>query len=107
MLGTRVSLLMFLDTLHVALDVSSNGQLLRASTSKIYNVAIFLSSYTTGMNLTVTNGTASTGNASLGNILEQEPGSTVKHVNWVWPDCLVGDGSPSGNSSRGLYNVRF
>jgi len=98
-------LLMFLDILHIALDVSSNGQLERNSLSKIYNVTIFLSSYTTGRNLTVTNGTASAGNASLGDITQQEPGSTVKHVNWVWPDCLVGDGSPSGNSSRGLYNV--
>jgi len=97
---------MVLDTLHIALDVTSNGQLWRPnSLSKIYNVTIFLSSYTTGMNLTVTNGTASTGNASLGDIMQQEPGSTVKHVNWVWPECLVGDGSPSGNSSRGLYNV--
>ena len=102
----RCSLLTTSDTLHVALDVSSNGQLPRNSLSKIYNITIFLSSYNTGMNFTVTNGTASAGNASLGDITEQEPGSTVKHVNWVWPDCLVGDGSPSGTSSRGLYNVR-
>jgi hypothetical protein len=52
----------------------------------------------------------------------QESGSTVKHVDWVWPDCLVGDGganndncgSGSGSvqhcveeSTRGPYNVRL
>jgi hypothetical protein len=31
----------------------------------------------------------------------------VKHVNWVWPDCLVGNGAPTAdNSSRGAYNVQ-
>jgi hypothetical protein len=34
-----------------------------------------------------------------------EPGSTVKHVKWTWPDCLVGDGQPTGDSDRGVYNV--
>jgi len=37
-----------------------------------------------------------------------EPGSTVKHVKWVWPDCLVGDGSQNqglGKTDRGVYNV--
>lgn len=98
------------DFLQVALDVSSDGQLQlppypNDPVSAIHNITIFLSSYTTGKNFTISNGTASAGNASLGEIMEQEPGSTVKHVNWVWPDCLVGDGSPSGNSSRGLYNI--
>jgi hypothetical protein len=36
--------------------------------------------------------------------MAQEPSSTVKHVNWIWPDCLVGDGT-TGNSDRGAYNV--
>ncbi|KAL5320344.1 hypothetical protein ACEPPN_011145 [Leptodophora sp. 'Broadleaf-Isolate-01'] len=99
------------DTLHVALDVTSNGQLELPPypsdpVSAIYNITIFLSSYTTGKNFTVSNGTASAGNASLGEIMAQEPGSTVKHVNWVWPDCLVGDGAPSDNdSARGAYNI--
>jgi hypothetical protein len=67
---------------------------------------MFLSSYVTGWNFTISNGTASNGNASLGEIMQQEPGSTVKHVNWVWPDCLVGNGPPGNNdSARGLYNV--
>lgn len=44
--------------------------------------------------------------------MTQEPGSTVKHVNWLWPACLVGDGQPKtsglvsdGGSARGAYNV--
>jgi hypothetical protein len=51
----------------------------------------------------------------------QEGDSTVKHVNWVWPDCLVGDGASNGacgndigsiqncpeGSARGPYNVRL
>ncbi|KAG9231131.1 hypothetical protein BJ875DRAFT_129464 [Amylocarpus encephaloides] len=99
------------DTLHVALDVTSNGQLQLPPypsnpTSAIYNITIFLSSYTTGKNFTVSNGTASAGNGSLGEIMQQEPGSTVKHVNWLWPDCLVGDGAPdNSNTSRGAYNI--
>jgi hypothetical protein len=74
----------------------------------IHNINIFLSSYVTGRNFTITNGTASANNASLGDIMYQEPGSTVKHVKWVWPDCLVGDGSPEqglGETDRGVYNV--
>jgi hypothetical protein len=38
----------------------------------------------------------------------QEPGSTVKHVKWTWPDCLVGDGAQQqglGETDRGVYNV--
>ncbi len=107
-----VGLLTVEDTLHVALDVTSNGQLQLPPypsdpVSAIYNITIFLSSYTTGKNFTVSNSTASAGNASLGEIMAQEPGSTVKHVNWIWPDCLVGDGVPSNNdSARGAYNVR-
>jgi len=70
-----------------------------------HNVTIFLSSYDTGLNLTITNGTASAGNASLGNIFDQEPDSTVKHVNWIWPSCLVGDGGSSDSTRRGDYNI--
>lgn len=67
---------------------------------------MFLYSYKTGRNFTMTNGTASANNASSGNMMLQEPGSTVKHINWVWPDCLVGDGQPDNeDSDRGIYNV--
>ncbi|RFU31301.1 hypothetical protein B7463_g5015, partial [Scytalidium lignicola] len=98
------------DFLQVALDISSDGQLSLPpypdnSSSKINNITIFLSSYVTGNNFTITNGTATANNASLGDILFQEPGSTVKHVNWVWPDCLVGNGGVGANSSRGPYNI--
>ena len=101
----------FKDFLQVALDVSSDGQLQLPpyadnAPSAIWNITLFLSSYTTGKNFTISNGTATAGNASLGEVMLQEPGSTVKHVNWVWPDCLVGDGDPKNDSSaRGLYNV--
>ncbi|KAF9761569.1 hypothetical protein IL306_003774 [Fusarium sp. DS 682] len=37
--------------------------------------------------------------------MAQEPGSTVKHINWMWPGCLVGDGKPEGDSDRGVYNI--
>ncbi|KAK4031663.1 hypothetical protein C8A01DRAFT_21160 [Parachaetomium inaequale] len=103
------------DLIEVALDVSTNGRLqlppyAEDSPSMIHGVAIFLSSYVTGRNFTITNGTASANNASLGDIMFQEPGSTVKHVKWTWPDCLVGDGSRQqglgeSETDRGVYNV--
>ncbi|KAK2020263.1 hypothetical protein LZ32DRAFT_612581 [Colletotrichum eremochloae] len=99
------------ENLHVALDVSTNGRMplppyAKDSPTKIFNVTMFLSSYVTGRNFTITNGTATANNASLGDIMFQEPGSTVKHVNWLWPDCLVGNGQPSSaDSDRGAYNI--
>lgn len=103
-------------------------------------MTIFLVSYTTGLNLTISNGTdfgwttsassdqwqwgcgnsTSFGrdNAGCDPIMLQEGGSTVKHVNWAWPDCLVGNGGSengqcrNGNlnecltgTARGAYNV--
>ncbi|KAF5010099.1 hypothetical protein FDECE_3715 [Fusarium decemcellulare] len=100
-----------LDTLHVSIDVTANGKLSlpphdNDDPSQIFSVEMFLYSYATGRNFTISNGTASAGNASLGEIMAQEPGSTVKHVNWVWPDCLVGDGEPDDDESdRGVYNI--
>lgn len=99
------------DTLQVALDVTADGRLPlppypRNNPSLFYNITIFLYSYSTGMNFTIANGTA-TGGGNQGDIMAQEPSSTVKHVNWMWPDCLVGDGQPRTNDSmRGVYNVR-
>ncbi|KAI0482754.1 hypothetical protein GGR56DRAFT_205927 [Xylariaceae sp. FL0804] len=99
------------DTLEVALDISADGQLnlppyAANSPSLINNITIFLSSYTTGRNFTITNGTATDNNATLGNILLSEPGSTVKHVKWIWPQCLIGNGEPtSSDSDRGDYNI--
>lgn len=99
------------DTIEVALDVSADGKLNLPpygddSPSQIFNITIFLYSYDTGRNFTITNGTASANNASLGDIMLSESGSTVKHVKWQWPDCLVGDGQPtSSDSDRGVYNI--
>lgn len=99
------------DTIEVALDVSANGKLNLPpydpdSPSLIHNITIFLYSYETGRNFTITNGTASENDASLGDIMLSEPGSTVKHVKWTWPDCLIGDGKPdSSDSDRGDYNI--
>jgi hypothetical protein len=98
------------DTIEVALDVSANGRLSLPpyeddSSSRIHNISIFLYSYDTGRNFTISNGTASEDGAVLGDIMLSEPGSTVKHVKWRWPDCLVGDGQPTGESDRGAYNI--
>ncbi|KAK3394298.1 hypothetical protein B0H63DRAFT_42318 [Podospora didyma] len=99
------------ETIEVALDVSANGRLqlppyANNTPSRIHNITIFLYSYDTGKNFTITNGTASADNASLGDIMFQEPGSTVKHVKWIWPDCLVGDGQPTQvGAARGVYNI--
>ncbi|KAI0164829.1 hypothetical protein GGR57DRAFT_450679 [Xylariaceae sp. FL1272] len=97
------------DTLEVALDVSADGKLNQPpydsdSPSLIHNITIFLHSYDTGRNFTITNGTATDNNATLGDILLSEPGSTVKHVKWTWPQCLIGDGK-SDNNDRGNYNI--
>ncbi|KAL2271225.1 hypothetical protein VTJ83DRAFT_596 [Remersonia thermophila] len=96
--------------IEVALDVTANGRLPlppypEDSPSMIHKIDIFLSSYDAGRNFTITNGTASLLGDALGNIMEQEPGSTVKHVKWVWPACLAGDGVQADNKDRGTYNV--
>lgn len=86
----------------VAVDASANEK----SESGLWSITIFLSSYVTGRNLTVSNGTATLNDASLGSIMEQESGSTVKHVNWRWPACLADDGGlGKDGSDRGDYNV--
>ncbi|KAI6093736.1 hypothetical protein F4821DRAFT_221379 [Hypoxylon rubiginosum] len=99
------------DTIEVALDVTANGKLQLPpygddSPSRINNITIFLYSYDTGRNFTITNGTASTNDVTLGDIMQSESGSTVKHVKWTWPTCLIGDGKPdSADSDRGAYNI--
>jgi hypothetical protein len=37
--------------------------------------------------------------------MNQEAGSTVKHVNFEWPECLVGNGQDTQGTSRGDYNI--
>lgn len=100
-----------LDTIEIALDVTADGILpldvTADSPSRINNITIFMYSYDTGRNFTVSNGTATANNASLGEIMIQEPSSTVKHVKWTWPACLVGNGPPTAaaDSDRGNYNI--
>ncbi|KUI67845.1 hypothetical protein VM1G_02646 [Cytospora mali] len=98
------------DTIEIALDVTADGILplnvAANSPSRINNITIFMYSYDTGRNFTVSNGTATANNASLGEIMQQEPSSTVKHVQWKWPACLVGNGQPTTeDSDRGVYNI--
>lgn len=136
------------DFLQVAIDVSGDGRLPLPPYAPdvetgLFNITLFLTSYTTGLNLTISNGTtagwvnrsaeppefgcnsrSSPGfqNAGCQEVMLQESGSTVKHVNWVWPDCLVGGGgADNGNcgqvgssvrecldgTARGPYNVRI
>lgn len=94
--------------IEVALDVSADGVLpldtATDSPSRINNITVFMYSYDTGRNFTISDGTGSSG--TYGPIMQQEPGSTVKHVKWTWPDCLVGDGQPkTADSDRGIYNI--
>lgn len=94
--------------IEVALDVSADGVLplntAADSPSRINNITIFMYSYDTGRNFTISNGTVT--NATYGPIMRQEPGSTVKHVKWTWPSCLAGNGQPTTqDSARGIYNI--
>lgn len=136
------------DTLQVAIDVSGDGVLPLPPyypnvETGLFNITLFLTSYITGLNLTISNGTtagwwlkkstespefacnpsssSSFHNAGCQEVMLQESGSTVKHINWVWPDCLIGvAGINSGNcngqgsvlsclegTARGPYNVRL
>ncbi|KAF2671241.1 hypothetical protein BT63DRAFT_453639 [Microthyrium microscopicum] len=100
------------DFLQVAIDVSGSGRLpwppvndTRTPTF-FRNITLFLTSYETGHNFTISNATNATGTLPDIDILNQEPGSTVKHVNWLWPLCLVGNGQrSSGKDARGSYNI--
>jgi hypothetical protein len=97
------------DFLHIALDISGDGALPfppssnPSASTRLYNITLFLTSTSLGKNFTISNGTSNM--APLTNILEQEQGSTVKHVNFEWPLCLVGDGKNAQGSARGAYNV--
>lgn len=97
------------DFLQVAIDISGNGQLQQPpnnadNLTQIFNITIFLTSYDRQHNFTVSNATGPI--PPLTPIMTQELGSTVKHVNWEWPLCLVGNGSPKDNNdARGSYNI--
>ncbi|KAJ5576220.1 hypothetical protein N7535_003146 [Penicillium sp. DV-2018c] len=97
------------DHLQVAIDVSGNGQLPwptspdHNSSTQFYNITLFLTSHAVSHNFTISNGTNPASNTSyVGPVLGLEPSSTVKQVNWIWPDCFAGDGS---DSARGAYNI--
>ncbi|KAJ5388569.1 hypothetical protein N7509_011110 [Penicillium cosmopolitanum] len=99
-------------SLQIAIDVSGNGQLPWPPSTQpnadtlFYNITLFLTSESQSHNFTISNGTEPSNNSSyVGPVLELEPSSTVKHVNWVWPECLVGDGDGDGDSARGAYNI--
>lgn len=98
------------DFLHIALDVSGDGSLpvpprsLTDPLTQIFNFTLFLTSTSLQKNFTISNITTST--PPLADIMQQELGQTVKHINFEWPECLVGDGSDlSGTTARGDYNI--
>ena len=55
-------------------------------------------------NFTISNVTTST--PPFADIMNQESGQTVKHINFEWPDCLVGNNNDDdGATARGDYNI--
>ncbi|KAL3480444.1 hypothetical protein BJX99DRAFT_254435 [Aspergillus californicus] len=101
------------DTLQIAIDVSGNGQLSLTpsedSPTLFHELTLFLTSTEKEKNLTISNGTSTSNNSTayIGPVLDLEPSSTVKHVNWIWPECFVGEGDDSDDddSARGNYNI--
>lgn len=98
------------DFLHIAIDVSGDGKLpvppkdISDPLTQVFNFTMFLTSNTLFKNFTISNITTTT--PPLANIMNQEPGQTVKHINFEWPDCLVGDGKEDiGTTARGEYNI--
>lgn len=92
-----------IETLQVAIDVSGDGHLPwppssePSSPSALENITLFLTSYTKSRNFTIIDADP---------VLRMEPSSTVKHVNWIWPECFVGDGDgDDSDSARGDYNI--
>jgi len=78
-------------TVSIAIDVSGDGKLQANSSTNISSLNIYLISSTTQLNITVSNTTA---------LLTGEPGSTVKHLNYLVPDCV-----PSGNYNLTFYEI--
>ncbi|KAJ5716447.1 hypothetical protein N7493_008358 [Penicillium malachiteum] len=96
----------------VAIDVSGDGRLSwppstqsADSPTLFHDITIFLTSESQSNNFTISNGTTPPTNSSgyVGPVLDLEPSSTVKHVNWIWPECFVGTGTD--DNSRGEYNI--
>ncbi|KAI9036512.1 uncharacterized protein KD926_001723 [Aspergillus affinis] len=76
-----------------------------SSDTEFHNINLFLTSTDTSKNFTISNGTSTDSDSYVGPVLDLEPSSTVKHVDWTWPDCLVGDGQGGSGSARGDYNI--
>jgi LysM repeat protein len=83
------------NTLPIAVDVSGDGQLSSdasnpdsTASTHFSLLEIYLVSAETNINLTVSNGTG---------LLTQESGSTVKHLNYLVPNCIA----------AGNYNLTF
>ncbi|KAI1523775.1 hypothetical protein PtrSN002B_011478 [Pyrenophora tritici-repentis] len=98
------------DFLHIALDVSGDGKLpvpprnTADPLTQVYNFTLFLTSTIMQKNFTISNVTTST--PPFANIMNQESGQTVKHINFEWPDCLVGNNNDEdGATARGDYNI--
>jgi hypothetical protein len=98
------------DFLHVAIDVGGDGKLKVPPQGRddpitqVFNFTIFLTSDSQQKNFTISNITSTT--PPFADIMNQEFGSTVKHVNFEWPDCLVGDGQENiDDTARGDYNI--
>ncbi|KAI8931382.1 hypothetical protein NX059_011715 [Plenodomus lindquistii] len=97
------------DFLHIALDVSGDGRLpvpprnINDALTQVYNFTLFLTSDSLQKNFTISNITTQT--PPFANILDQESGQTVKHINFEWPECLVGEGDNNEGGARGDYNI--
>jgi hypothetical protein len=97
------------DFLHIALDISGDGKLPfppesnPSASTQLHNITLFLTSTALDKNFTISNLTNDT--PPFANILRQESGSTVKHVNFEWPRCLAGDGKDTKGTARGAYNI--
>ncbi|KAF2274660.1 uncharacterized protein EI97DRAFT_421799 [Westerdykella ornata] len=98
------------DFLHIAIDVSGDGKLpvppqrMNDPLTQVFNFTMFLTSDSLQKNFTISNLTTTT--PPFADIMSQELGQTVKHINFEWPDCLVGDGRENiGATARGDYNI--
>jgi hypothetical protein len=97
------------DFLHIALDVSGDGKLpvpprsISDPMTQVYNTTLFLTSNVLQKNFTISNITTTT--PPFADIMSQELGQTVKHINFEWPECLVGDGQDTQGTMRGEYNI--
>ncbi len=93
--------------------MSGNGQLSLSPSddapTRFHEITLFLTSSEKEKNLTISNGTSIESENEeapyVGPILDLEPTSTVKHVNWIWPECFVGEGDGDSDSARGNYNI--